>query len=76
MFVHKNICILENLVSVVLKKTLFLFKNIGIIIFVSAILKKKKRFLFLFISVVPKFPKDIVPTVLLSVITLISLKLH
>ena len=61
------------MVSVTLKKIysiLFLFIYIVIIIFAIVILKK------IIIYIVVKFPKDIFPIVLISVITSISLKLH
>ena len=43
LFVHINICIIETLVSVILRKyILFLFINISIMIFVSVIFKNIK----------------------------------
>ena len=57
------------------KIVLFLLITIVIIIFVSVILKKIKLSSFLFICVVAKFPKDIVPIVPITMITSILLKL-
>ena len=76
LFVHINICIQKLWLVLLSRRYVFLFINIGTIIFVIVILTKIKFIVILFLCIVAKFPKDIVPIVPISVITSISLKLH
>ena len=76
LFVHIDICS-RNFVSVVLKKIYIIFickywhYNLCYSYF-----EEDKNYLFIIISVVVKFPKDIVPVAPKAVIMSISLKFH